>query len=219
MSRNILAIVVVFGSVAFAADLSEKWQKRLDSADGIYQAAKMKADNARFYAMQKANADRLKLLKTALADATKAGDFDAATAIKERVAAVETDVVGSRPKPKNTVKIAGHEYALVEEKATWHVAKQICEEMGGHLATINSQDESRQLLALCKTFSVDVWMGETDEKQEGKWQGVDGSTLMADFSPSNGGGFEHYMFYEDNLGNWDDGNGGVRLAFVCEWDN
>lgn len=217
MSRNLLAVVVVFGSVALAADLSEKWQKRLDSADGVYQVAKMKADNARFYAMQKANADRLKVLKTALVDATKLGDFDAATAIKERITAIDKEGV-VRAKPKNVVKFGGHEYAAIEDQATWHVAKQICEEMGGHLAVINTPEEETRMRDLCKA-TKGVWFGATDEITEGKWQWVDGSPFVLDIRQDNEMGREHHLRYYAPEGNWDDVPDGVRQPFICEWDN
>jgi hypothetical protein len=217
MLRNLLAIVVVFGPVAFAADLSEKWQKRLDSADGLYQAAKLKAENTRFYALQKANGDRLKLLKTALADATKAGDFDAATAIKERItsAAKEGTV---RAKPKTTVKFDSHEYALIEEKATWHVAKQICEEMGGHLAVINTPEENVRVTELVKTANRYVWIGATDEVVEGTWEWVDGSPFALDSIRDNGAEVAHFLYFDSLIGKWNDGDGGSRIAFLCEWD-
>ncbi|MDB5336167.1 MAG: C-type lectin domain family 4 er E-like isoform [Planctomycetaceae bacterium] len=218
MSQNLLAVAVIFGSVAFTADLSEKWQKRLDSADGVYQAAKLKAQNAMYYALQKANSDRLKLLKTALADTTKSGDFDAATAIKERITAAEQEGT-IRAKPKNVVQFGGHEYAIIQEPATWHVAKQICQEMGGHLAVINSTEENDRLKALCIESKVKVWLGATDEVTEGKWQWIDGSPVRIEIQTDNDNGDEHCMRFSPHIGTWDDVPSGQRYAFLCEWDN
>ena len=116
MSKSIcLAACFAFGIAM--ADLPEKWAKRLDSTEANYQSAVQKADNTRFYAVQKANGDRLKALKTTLTDATKAGDFDAATEIKSRLAVAEMAGI-ARPKPKITVKFGGHEYAMIEPTAT-----------------------------------------------------------------------------------------------------
>ncbi len=104
MIRVLGFAAVFFVSVVVAAEISEKFSKRLESVEATYQSAVQKADNTRFYAVQKANQERLKSLKAALSDATKAGDFDAATAVKARVTEAETielpdpsDAVRGRP--------------------------------------------------------------------------------------------------------------------------
>lgn len=218
MSLRLSVLVpIVIASTVLAADLSEKWSKRLESADAVYQQAIQKADNTRFYAVQKATQDRVKLLKTALTDATKAGDFEAATEIKSRLAAAET-AGGVRPKPKNTVKFGGHEYALIEEKATWHVAKRRCEEMGGHLAVIETPAENDGLLAMCKAGGFSAWLGATDEVTEDKWVWLTGKPVGISFHHDNSYESEHYLVFWPPSGGWDD-NGSARHGFLCEWDN
>jgi Leucine-rich repeat (LRR) protein len=44
------------------------------------------------------------------------------------------------------VKLSGHSYLFVPKDVTWHEAKQLCERLGGHLATISSLE---QLNLLC----------------------------------------------------------------------
>lgn len=218
MSLRLSVLVpIVIASTVLAADLSEKWSKRLESADAVYQQAIQKADNTRFYAVQKATQDRVKLLKTALTDATKAGDFEAATEIKSRLAAAET-AGGVRPKPKNTVKFGGHEYALIEEKATWHVAKRLCEEMGGHLAVIESPVESEALLMLCRHSKQSVWIGATDEAKEGEWKWVSGTPVKIEFRNDNNLDLEHYLGFYIDANGWKD-LANARFAFLCEWDS
>ena len=215
---TLIAFSFVLVSGLLAAELSEKFAKRLESADAAYQSAVTKADNVRFYALQKATQDRVKILKSALTDATKAGDFDAATEIKRRVAAAET-TGGVRAKPKNVVKFGGHEYALIEDKVTWHVAKRLCEEMGGHLAVIETAAENDSLLAFCKASKTEPWIGATDEVKEGLWTWVDGSAVSIALHQDNANGIQHYLLYHAGLGTWDDGDGGSRHLFVCEWDS
>ena len=217
MLRSALIASLTLATGVFAAELSEKFAKRLESADGAYQTAVMKADNIRFYALQKATADRVKVLKTALADATKAGDFDAATELKARLAAAES--AGVRSKPKNVVKFGGHEYALITEQVTWHVARRLCEEMGGHLAVIETAAENDSLLAFCKASKTEPWIGATDEVKEGLWTWVDGSAVSIALHQDNANGIQHYLLYHAGLGTWDDGDGGSRHLFVCEWDS
>jgi hypothetical protein len=50
-------------------------------------------------------------------------------------------------------------YKIHSELKTWHEARQICAQEGGHLAIINSEDESK---VLQKIFAP------MDEKQSGK---------------------------------------------------
>ncbi len=218
MYRRLSVIVpFILASTVLAADLAEKWSKRLESADATYQSAVQKADNVRFYAVQKAAQERLKVLKAALADATKSGDFDAATEIKARVAAAET-AGGVRPKPKNTVKFGGHEYALIEEKVTWHVAKRLCEEMCGHLATIETPAEKTALASLCQQSKATAWIGASDEETEGQWKWVTGKALDFDFRHDNANDQEHSMIFWSPSGDWDDNPSSSRSSFVCEWD-
>ena len=197
-------------------DLPAKWRKRIDSAESLYQSIVQKADNARFYAIKKANGDRLKTLKAALTDATKSGDFDAATDLKQLVAL--TEVGAGRPKPKNVVRLGEHEYAVIETKVTWHVAKRICEDMGGHLAIINTPAEGGLLLEFCKSIPIETWIGATDEVGEGTWEWVDGSPVTTMIHTDNFKEIQHYLIYNKALGTWDDGDGGARNAFLCEWE-
>lgn len=220
MSKSIcLAACFAFGIAM--ADLPEKWAKRLDSTEANYQSAVQKADNTRFYAVQKANGDRLKALKTTLTDATKAGDFDAATEIKSRLAVAEMAGI-ARPKPKITVKFGGHEYAMIEPTATWHSAKQICEEMGGHLATFNTPQEEAFLRQLASTNPNGTWAGASDAMEEGKWKWVTGEGVASDVQKSwiisNKDGIEHALAFWPPTGSWEDGIDSIRYPFICEWE-
>lgn len=215
----ILRFVFIASTVLIsgAAELSEKWTRRLENADSNYEQAVQKAENVRFYALQKATQDRVKVLKTALSDATKAGDFDAATEIKSRLSAAET-VGARRPKPKNVTKIGGHEYALIEDKASWHVAKRICQEMGGHLAILDSAAETNSLRELCRSSGQSAWIGAINE--EGTWLWVDGTAVnstdgwIVNDARSQAAGM---TFWHSDL-NLDDFGVGGKLAYICEWD-
>lgn len=218
MGKTVLVVLFCASGLLAAETLAEKWSKRLESADANYQQAIQKADNVRFYAVQKATQERVKVLKTALADATKAGDFDAATEIKSRLAAAET-AGGVRARPKNVVKFGGHEYALIEEKATWHVAKRLCEEMGGHLATIETAAEKAGLADLCRHAQATAWVGASDEDAEGQWKWITGKPLDFEFRHDNANDQEHCMIFWVPSGDWDDNPSSSRSVFVCEWDN
>ena len=211
MLKTVCLTSLVLVSGLAATEISEKIAKRLESSEAAYQAAVQKADNARFYAIQKASQDRVKALKSALTEATKSGDFDSATELKARITAAEA-AGGVRQKPKDTVKFGGHEYALIKDPVTWHTAKRRCEEMGGHLATIESQAENDGLLALCRASKQCVWIGATDEAVEGTWAWLNGTPVTIAFNHDNAGDAEHCLTFHFELNRWEDGPAGARFA-------
>lgn len=215
--RSTLFAFLVLLSGAIAADLPEKLAKRLDSADAAYNAAVQKADNVRSYAVQKAAKERLKTLKTALTDATKSGDFDLATEIKARVAVAETSG-GVRPKPKNVVKFGGHEYALIEEKASWHVAKRICQEMGGHLAMLESTAETKYLGDLCSRAGQSAWIGALNEEGTWLWPNGEKVTSTEGWKLNNAETQALAMTFWQPEGVLDDWPASHKLTFICEWE-
>ena len=85
MSKSMCLTVLVFSSLLGAAELPEKFAKKLNSAEETYKTAVQKADTARLYAVKKANLERIKALKAMLVEATKAGDFDTATEVNSRL--------------------------------------------------------------------------------------------------------------------------------------
>lgn len=53
-------------------------------------------------------------------------------------------------------------YELIQESLSWEEASQRCQEMGGHLATITSQDEMDRLVQMAEAAGVKyVWLGGT----------------------------------------------------------
>lgn len=218
----IFAVLSLFAAVALA-ELSEKLQRKLDTTDAAYKTAVSKADNARFYAVQKASGDRVKALKQLQTEATKAGDLDGATEIKGRIAAAESE--GSiRSKPNDLVKFAGHEYAIIDEKLTFYRAKRRCEEMGGHLVAIETLPEQEFVLSLCRARNqrIGCWIGVTNEDGHEKWVWVTGTTAAQaatwrqDDADLNA--HAHAMIYWPATDGFDDANLGTRMGYVCEWD-
>jgi len=203
----VLAVASIFGQLTVA---EEKFAAEVVKADA--EAAKIK------HAAAEA---RLKAYREALTAATKAGDFDKAMGLKARIEELEQEPTAQplkRPRPKDVVRFQGHSYALVKDAVTWHVAKQRCEEMGGHLVILDDQRETAFLTELCYKANVpSAWIGATDEVTEGEWKWVDGST--ARFSTThinNANGGEHFMELNVQYG-LNDG-GANRNSFLCEWD-
>ena len=72
----------------------------------------------------------------------------------------------------------GHYYKLCgksrSEHLSWTEAKQACEEMGGHLVTITSQEENDFVQSLHRGGSVQAWIGMSELDEIGNWKWVTG---------------------------------------------
>lgn len=136
----------------------------------------------------------------------------------------------------------GHWYQRFDETMTWHNAKSHCESLGGHLATITSQQENDFVYNNLASTSPHIsWLGATDEAQEGIWKWVTGEgwnyTNWYPDEPNNFCG-EHYLhftagnnFWELPTNGWNDlqtgNNGGIicgersgpwfATSTICEW--
>lgn len=168
---------------------------------------------------EKELADWLRGYEKALASAKAAGDPDAVDYLAEAIArSMEAGFV-VKPPPPGAVKYGKHSYARFSEELPWYVAKRRCESMGGHLVTIESAGEADFLVtAFGKEW---FWIGAGDFEQEGDYRWLDGSPFQAfDYRSGfddNGGG-QHAILWAVKEQCWDDGDEGVPVSFVCEWD-
>lgn len=72
-------------------------------------------------------------------------------------------------------ELNGHTYVLVDESMTWEDAKAYCEEKGGYLATITSQEEQDLIVDLIANGSKEqYWLGATDAGHEGYFRWITG---------------------------------------------
>jgi len=138
----------------------------------------------------------------------------------------------------------GHYYQRFDNTMTWHDAKAYCERIGGYLATVTSEAENDFVynkLASLSPYEM-VWIGATDEAEEGVWEWIGGEdwdyTNWPGDEPNNSSGIEHYLVYfthQDPLGRaglWNDlgtgnnggcGRGGCTyewysMSLICEWE-
>ena len=123
----------------------------------------------------------------------------------------------------------GHWFKYFAEPKTWHEAKAACEAMGGHLATSTSPEKNEFLADLVGNAvaqlggNAQVWLGATDEEQEGVWKWVTGEewsyTNWRAGQPDNAGGKEHYLHFNwGERGKWNDYLPTVKLGYICECD-
>lgn len=123
----------------------------------------------------------------------------------------------------------GHVYKLYNKALPWKEAYKFCEQQGGHLVTINSENEQSFLYSIIKEKSTNsyLWLGATDSYEEGKWKWVTGESIVyrnwANNEPNNYND-EDYMVLYKNSGKWNDGtdiyySDTKSYSFICEYDN
>ena len=86
-------------------------------------------------------------------------------------------------------------YKLYTEKKTWSDAEAHCQKVGGHLASVLSQEEQEEVTAAAGGKTV--WIGGNNQDQEGRWRWTDGS---------------HWNYTQ-----WDEENGNTRDSSNCVW--
>jgi hypothetical protein len=138
------------------------------------------------------------------------------------------DAVHAGPAPRppdDAVRFEGHRYKVFEEDLSWHEAKVACEARGGLLACIESAAEQAFIAELCDGRYL--YLGATDEGEEGTWVWVNGSpwdfTAWLRGQPNNYFGTEHYLATYDE-GKWVDvaaeGKGfWMPTGYICEWED
>jgi len=129
----------------------------------------------------------------------------------------------------------GHFYQRIDTHMWWDDAKIYCEDRGGYLATLSSQNEDQFVYnnLVINSISHACWLGGTDEVVEGTWQWITGETWNYTHwysgEPNNCGGAEDYLWiYQGRNGTWNDNKydasscSGSPNQFViytiCEWD-
>ncbi len=112
----------------------------------------------------------------------------------------------------------GHEYELITHYITWAEAKEDCEDRGGHLVTISNFEENE----FVSSFAAVIWIGFTEEVNEGSWQWITGETITytnwAPGEPNNYGGIDEDYAEMGGDGRWFDNINRDSNPYVCEWE-
>lgn len=138
--------------------------------------------------------------------------------------------------PQDAATFNGHSYYCYEEELSWKDAQNACETMGGHLATITSEEESMFIIDLIQSGEkYAYWLGGTDEKEEGVWKWITDEAWSYENwisgQPDNHSDVnkntENYLAIERYKKAWNDvqnlgdpaGNNSLeRTGYICEWD-
>ncbi len=157
-----------------------------------------------------------------IAAGTRVGTVSGDSAVTSVVLSFHT-VSSAAPTPAASGAFGGSAYYYVSTPVTWYEAKTLCENMGGHLATVGSETENAYLYALAP--DAQPWLGGMDRDAEGEWYWLTGEpfsyTCWATAQPDNCGGpaedGEDYLHFSlAGPGNWNDNVSSALLPFICE---
>lgn len=119
-------------------------------------------------------------------------------------------------------------YQLQDTLLTWNLAQKYCESLGGHLATLTSELQSKTAYSAIdqKKFDTCVYFGMSDNEKEGVWRWVTGETVSYTAwheGEPNGALWENYgnfYFGFENDPSWNDGDFAEEQEkwIICEWD-
>ena len=144
--------------------------------------------------------------------------------------------------PDDAVYYNGHYYKVYDIGLTWDEAKAYCEKLGGHLATITSQNEQTFVETLIPQYDKNnYWLGGFKSNSQWKWI-TNEAFVFENWAmnepnnhPTSGGEDKLHMYNGENpmsysvVGEWNDlnanGTSGNELffglddfGFICEWD-
>ncbi len=150
--------------------------------------------------------------------------------------------------PDGAVEYNGHYYMVFDNSISWIYAKEYCELMNGHLATITDEEEQEKVESVavsCKT-AENFWIGGYLSKKTNEWMWVDDTPFEYEHWDANQPDFHenseyyirftnkdiHYENWTAAKGMWNDcaneasGNNSKgdavsiqTFAFICEWDS
>ena len=116
----------------------------------------------------------------------------------------------------------GNRYMISVARTGWYEAEEYCESLGGHLVTINSQEENDFLTeTFTRPVSEAVMIGAWDSDAEGAWRWVTGETFSYSNwragEPNNENDEDYALLLDD--GSWNDGHlDREEWLYVCEWE-
>jgi hypothetical protein len=143
--------------------------------------------------------------------------------------AIQGDEKNHDSQLSESIDFSNHSYQVIEDSeiSSFEEADEYCKSIGGHLATIQSQEENDYLYSLIISKGYEsAYFGLTDKDIEGTWNWTNGEpvnyTNWASNEPNSENSEENYamFYYKYTDGKWNDGRWGDNtVAFICEWDD
>jgi len=123
-----------------------------------------------------------------------------------------------------------HRYRMFKGVPRWVEAKAFCQALGGHLATMTSEEENQFVYWFMRENDfLTAYFGLEDEERDRTWEWVTGEpveyTIWDSNEPSYSGRERYGMyFYKHLTGTWNDAHFyedaevDPGCSFICEWD-
>ena len=191
--------------------------------------------------VEKLRGKTLTALQKELDAALESKDLDKAVALREAIKAFEgaeasglaaKAEVASKKKikkriPRDALRFRGHHYQLVLQGVSWHMARKIATESGGHLLLINSLEEHAFIataLNLRNLRNIDFWIDGTCEEDLSTFLSFSGNQLnlqncrLGGLDKADG---ENYLRLDGTDKRWtvNDTHPHYENNFIIEWDN
>lgn len=127
-------------------------------------------------------------------------------------------------KPAAEITYGNKVYRFYTAGIPYALAERYCEELGGNLVKIESEEKNNVIAQKVKELNKTFYIGASDEKEEGKFVWRDGSavtyTNWSQNEPNNSvdcGGENYVQMYAN--GKWNDYTGqSVDIGFIGEFD-
>ena len=118
---------------------------------------------------------------------------------------------------------AGNIYAAFDEQLNWYNAKEICESIGGHLATVTSEHEFNAIVNLIQDGEyAEYLLGGIKTNAGWKWiTGEETSYFNWDAGQPENGKTQWYLGVRKATGkmhDYDHNHKSSTMGFVCEWE-
>ena len=119
----------------------------------------------------------------------------------------------------------GHRYKLILEELSWEEARKRCEGLGGHLLTIEDNNENEFVVKAIEQFANQhpelpkgwhVWLGLRYDKEKDKWFSLNGQVQLFHVWILTHKTQDRAVMRQN--GNWFSRDGAATEYFICEWD-
>jgi len=123
--------------------------------------------------------------------------------------------------PSHAVRFSTSYYAVYTDKKSWSEAKKHCEQLGGNLVSISTEEEQGFIFRHVKHLRLQrTHIGATDAGNEGQWRWIDNSPWRyenwGNNQPNNSNNGEHVaVMFRD--GKWLDIPASLECPYICEW--
>jgi hypothetical protein len=203
MNRNALILTL---AIAIAAT---SWVRAESPFERDFLQLKAQRDRAAATALAPIEQRYREELKKLLQRAIQGNDLSAALKIKGAF---------GKPNgvPDDAIEFNGKWYHIYPEPVSWSDARQKCRSLGGGLASVTDEVTHNFIKNIAP--KIQLWLGSSDEKTEGKWRWENGAVMQfagwLKGEPS-GGREENYVYVVE--GGWRDAGSQERHGFICEW--